>query len=205
MPLFPLAMQNPDLMVEASKDWFYNAWTAWFRGLGLSGITTHQTRATLATSLLNNGAPAALVRHLLGHVSEQALAHYAKYNDTNMIRHLQQVWSAGPGMDKPGAILLRSTDISSSDRAAAQARIDLTVVPVEHGLCRYGPVVGGKACPFEKNCLTGPNGPCEHFVLTGAEPCLLGTPARCRLSLRRTNSDRGGPRLHPRPVAALGT
>jgi hypothetical protein len=46
--------------------------------LGLSGITTHQTRATLATSLLNNGAPAALVCQLLGHVSEQALAHYAK-------------------------------------------------------------------------------------------------------------------------------
>ena len=89
-----------------------HAWTAWFQGLGLSGITTHQTRATLATSLLNNGAPAALVRQLLGHVSEQALAHYAKYNDANMIRHLQQVWTAGPGMDKPGTILLRPTDIS---------------------------------------------------------------------------------------------
>ena len=49
------------------------------------------------------------------------------------------------------------------------ARIDLTVVPVEHGLCRYGPVVGGKNCPFEKNCTNGPNGPCEHFVLTGAD------------------------------------
>ena len=169
MPLFPRAMQNPDLVIEASKDWFYHAWTAWFQGLGLSGITTHQTRATLATSLLNNGAPAALVRQLLGHVSEQALAHYAKYNDANMIRHLQQVWAAGPGMDKPGTILLRPTDISSSDRSAAAARIDLTVVPVEHGLCRYGPVVGGKSCPFEKNCTNGPNGPCEHFVLTGAD------------------------------------
>jgi integrase len=169
MPLFPRAMQNPDLMVEASKDWFYSAWTAWFQGLGLSGITTHQTRATLATSLLNNGAPAALVRQLLGHVSEQALAHYAKYNDANMIRHLQQVWTAGPGMDKPGTVLLRPSDISSGDRSAAQARIDLAVVPVEHGLCRYGPVVGGKSCPFEKNCTSGPNGPCEHFVLTGAD------------------------------------
>ena len=169
MPLFPRATQNPDLVIEASKDWFYYAWTAWFQGLGLSGITTHQTRATLATSLLNNGAPAALVRQLLGHVSEQALAHYAKYNDANMIRHLQQVWAAGPGMDKPGTILLRPADLTSSDRSALAARIDLTVVPVEHGLCRYGPVVGGKNCPFEKNCTYGPNGPCEHFVLTGAD------------------------------------
>jgi integrase len=169
MPLFPRANQNHDLLVEASKDWFYNAWTAWFQDLGLSGITTHQTRATLATSLLNKGAPAALVRQLLGHVSEQALAHYAKYNDTNMIRHLQQVWTAGPGMNKPGTILLRPTDISSDDPVAAEARIDLTVVPVEHGLCRYGPVVGGKNCPFEKNCTNGPSGSCEHFVLTGAD------------------------------------
>jgi Phage integrase family len=169
MPLFPRATQNPDLVIEASKDWFYYAWTAWSQGLGLSGITTHQTRATLATSLLNNGAPAALVRQLLGHVSEQALAHYAKYNDANMIRHLQQVWAAGPGMDKPGTILLRPADVTTSDRSAAADRIDLTVVPVEHGLCRYGPVVGGKNCPFNKNCTNGPNGPCEHFVLTGAD------------------------------------
>ncbi|MFE3029567.1 site-specific integrase, partial [Nocardia tengchongensis] len=46
---------------------------------------------------------------------------------------------------------------------------DLTVVPVEHGLCRYGPVVGGAACPYGKNCSDGPKGPCEHFVLTGAD------------------------------------
>jgi integrase len=169
MPLFPRATQNPDLTIEASKDWFYQSWTAWFQGLGLSGITTHQTRATLATSLLNNGAPAALVRQLLGHFSEQALAHYARYNDENITRHLQQVWAAGPGMDKPGTILLRPTDLITSDSSAAAARIDLTVVPVEHGLCRYGPVVGGKNCPFQKNCTNGARGPCEHFVLTGAD------------------------------------
>lgn len=169
MPLFPSATRNPDLVVEVGQSWFNELFRPWFEGLGLKGITTHQTRATLATSLLNNGAPAALVRQLLGHFSEEALAHYAKYNSDTMTRHLQQLWAAGPGMDKPGTILMRPTEMKADDAAAAAARIDLTVVPVEHGLCRYGPVVGGAQCPFEKNCTNGLKGPCEHFVLTGAD------------------------------------
>ncbi|WP_406239917.1 hypothetical protein [Nocardia sp. NBC_01009] len=72
-------------------------------------------------------------------------------------------------MDRPGTILLRPTELKADNPAAAAARIDLTVVPVEHGLCRYGPVVGGSQCPWGKNCSDGPNGPCEHFVLTGAD------------------------------------
>jgi transposase len=169
MPLFPSRVRNPDLSIAVSYCGFRTIWTQWFEGLGLSGITTHQTRATLATSLLNNGAPAALVRQLLGHISDESLAHYARYNDASMIRHLQQVWAAGPGTDKPGAILLRPGDLTATDGRAITTRIDLSVVPVEHGLCRYGPVVGGKNCPFNKNCTTGPLGPCEHFVLTGAD------------------------------------
>jgi len=73
MPLLPRAVQNPDLAIEVSQSGFTDPWTAWFEGLGLKGITTHQTRATLATSLFNNGAPAELVRQLLGHFSPPAL------------------------------------------------------------------------------------------------------------------------------------
>lgn len=72
-------------------------------------------------------------------------------------------------MNKPGTILMRPTETKADDTRAAEARIDLSIVPVEHGLCRYGPVVGGAQCPFDKNCSNGPNGPCEHFVLTGAD------------------------------------
>lgn len=169
IPLFPGSNSNPDLILEVSQSFFRDVWTEWFKALGLTGLTTHQTRATLATSLLNNGAPAALVRQLLGHFSPEALAHYARYNDQSMTRHLRQVWAAGPGMDKPGTILLRPNELTATDPQAASARIDLTVVPVEHGLCRYGPVVGGNQCPFNKNCTTARSGPCEHFVLTGAD------------------------------------
>lgn len=169
MPLFPRTNLNDDLVLEVTRTVFGRMWSSWFESLGLKGITTHQTRATLATSLLNNGAPAALVRQLLGHFSNESLAHYATYNNDTMSRHLQQVWAAGPGMDKPGTILLRPRDVNSDDSHAAATRIDLTVVPVEHGLCRYGPVVGGAHCPYGKNCTNGLNGPCEHFVLTGAD------------------------------------
>ncbi|WP_280331145.1 tyrosine-type recombinase/integrase [Nocardia wallacei] len=169
MPLFPRSMKNTDLALAVTQIAFRRVWTGWFEGLGLKSITTHQTRATLATSLLNNGAPPALVRQLLGHFSEQALAHYASYSDETMTRHLQKIWAAGPGMDKPGAILLRPAALTTDNPAAAAARIDLAVVPVEHGLCRYGPVIGGADCPWNKNCSDGPDGACEHFVLTGAD------------------------------------
>jgi integrase len=169
MPLFPRTTLNPDLVLPVSRTVFVRTWTAWFEELGLKGVTTHRTRATLATSLLNNGAPPALVRQMLGHFSEEALVHYANYNSDNLIRHLQQVWTAGPGMNKPGTILLRPSELKTVDPDAAAARIDLTVVPVEHGLCRYGPVVGGAHCPYGKNCTNGPAGACEHFVLTGAD------------------------------------
>ncbi len=66
--------------------------------------------------------------------------------------------------------MLRPAEVRAADPAAAAARIDLTVVPVEHGLCRYGPVVGGAQCPLQKNCTDSPpHGPCEYFVLTGAD------------------------------------
>jgi integrase len=168
MPLFPSLKKNPDLTVSMSYSWFRFAWNEWFTELGLSRITTHQTRATLATSLLNNGAPPALVRQVLGHFSDDALAHYARYNDDTVTRHLQKVWAAGPGTDKPGTILLKPTDILTTNNGGP-VPIDLSVIPVEHGLCRYGPVVHGNSCPFNKNCTGGRKGACEHFVLTGAD------------------------------------
>ncbi len=170
MPLFPSTATNPDLRLPLSQGYFQDKFGTWIEKLGLVGITTHRTRATLATSLLNNGAPAALVRQMLGHFSEESLVHYARYSDDNVVRHLHQVWTAGPGMDKPGKVLMTPAAANGlGSKAAIANRIDLTVIPVEHGLCRYGPVVGGSACPVSKNCSGGPNGPCPHFVLTGAD------------------------------------
>ena len=169
MPIFPRPTRNHDLTLPVPQDTFRKAFTTWLGSLGLSGITTHQTRATLATALLDNGAPPALVRQVLGHFSEESLAHYARYADTTVVRHLQQVWAAGPGMDKPGTVLLTPKDLNSDDPSAAAAHIELSIVPVEHGLCRYGPVVGGKTCPWGKNCTSQADGVCDQLILTGAD------------------------------------
>ena len=170
MPLFPGAVTNPDLALPISQHHFTKTFTDWIKEIGLKGVTTHRTRATLATALLANGAPPALVRQLLGHFSERTLAHYARFGDDQLIQSLQQVWTAGPGMDKPGTTLLTPDAAANlGSKTALAERIDLSIVPVEHGLCRYGPVVGGKACPFKKNCSRGPQGPCPHFVITGAD------------------------------------
>jgi integrase len=169
MPIFPRPNRNHDLTLPVPKTTFGTAFTTWLGDLGLSGVTSHQTRATLATALLDNGAPPALVRQVLGHFSEGALAHYARYADTTVVRHLQQVWAAGPGMDKPGTVLLTPKDLKSDDPSVAAAHIELSIVPVEHGLCRYGPVVGGKTCPWGKNCTSQADGVCDQLILTGAD------------------------------------
>lgn len=170
MPLFPGPVKNPDLSLPLSQCHFIDTVTAWIEQLGLEGVNSHRTRATLATSLLDNGASPELVRQVLGQISEGALAHYARYSDETLVRHLHRVWTAGPGMDEPGKVLMTPAiaEKLGSPKALTE-RIDLTVVPVEHGLCRYGPVVGGANCPRDKNCSNGKEGPCPHFVLTGAD------------------------------------
>lgn len=170
MPLFPGPQANFDLKTSVSQAFFRNSFNAWIDKLGLAGITSHRTRATLATALLNNGAPPELVRQLLGHMSLEAMATYGRYNDDTMVRHLRTVWAAGPGMEEPGSILLTpNSSAAVGSPIALGERIDLTTIPVEHGLCRYGPVVGGSMCPANKNCTNGEGGPCEYFILTGAD------------------------------------
>ncbi|MGZ6670606.1 MAG: tyrosine-type recombinase/integrase, partial [Solirubrobacteraceae bacterium] len=74
-PLFPRRFRNPDLTLEVGQGTFRNVFATWVENLGLESVTTHRTRATLATSLLNNGAPPTLVRQVLGHFSEESLTH----------------------------------------------------------------------------------------------------------------------------------
>ena len=46
MPLFPRSVSNLDLVISVSYSWFRHVWSDWFEKFGLSGINTHQTRAT---------------------------------------------------------------------------------------------------------------------------------------------------------------
>jgi len=171
IPLFPRPMQNPNLSLSVDNS-FREGFGQWIESINLPpSVTSHRTRHTMATKLLNSGAPGELVSELLGHVSRQMLRSYAQYSDLNRTQILNRVWTAGPGMSAPGQILATPSDFEPADDAqAVQRRIDLTVIPVEHGACIYGPVVGGGDCPWGQQCTSDPNrGPCDNFVLTGAD------------------------------------
>lgn len=170
-PLFPRLMQNPNLSLSVDNS-FREGFGQWIESINLPpSVTSHRTRHTMATKLLNSGAPGELVSELLGHVSRQMLRSYAQYSDLNRAQILNRVWTAGPGMKTPGQILATPGDFESATGTyAAQRRVDLTVISVEHGACIYGPVVGGADCPWGQQCTSDPNrGPCENFVLTGAD------------------------------------
>lgn len=169
-PLFPRLMQNPNLSLSVDNS-FREGFGQWVESINLPpSVTSHRTRHTMATKLLNSGAPGELVSELLGHVSRQMLRSYAQYSDLNRAQILNRVWTAGPGMSTPGQILATPGDFAAEDAHAAQRRIDLTVIPVEHGACIYGPVVGGADCPWGQQCTSDPSrGPCDNFVLTGAD------------------------------------
>ncbi|RUP26395.1 MAG: site-specific integrase [Mycolicibacterium sp.] len=59
MPLFPGPTTNPDLRLPVSSSVLQRKLADWIEKLGLKGITTHRTRSTMATALLDNGAPPA--------------------------------------------------------------------------------------------------------------------------------------------------
>ncbi len=172
MPLMPGAVANRDLIFPVSAAGLEGNVREWLDGLELDEhVTTHQTRHTLCTALLNNGAPPEVLQDIFGWMSHKMIKAYGRYDDATRVEPLRQVWSQGPGMPNPGRPLLTPHDVPEGDQVAFQRQhIDLAVVPVEGGLCQYGPVVGGKDCPWGKNCTTDPTrGPCSHFLLTGAD------------------------------------
>lgn len=169
MPLFPSRIKNLDHTVAYQYSSFRKLWTQWVASLNIEGLTTHRTRATMATTLLNNGAPAELVRQVLGHFSFDSLAHYARYNDSNVVEQLRRVWAAGPGMPIAGQVLLSENISTAFEDSNSFSPIDLSAIPSEHGLCSYGPVVGGKDCPWGLQCASNPSNVCEHFIVTGAD------------------------------------
>jgi integrase len=160
--LFPSPHANPTMTSSITQTTFSNAYRAWLVELAHEGFVPHQARHTLATRLLEAGASMSIIKQVLGHVSERMTEHYTQISGTMIEPFLQQVWVRGPGSELPGEVVLTPTDV---ERASANNQlIDLAVLPTEHGLCTFKPVVGGDDCPFERNCNS-----CEHFVLTGAD------------------------------------
>ena len=128
----------------------------------LPGHVSHQARHTLATRLVDAGAPMVVVKQILGHVSERMSEHYTLISSSKIEPYLQQVWVKGPGSSAPGE-LVRTPD-PSTESAIHLKMVDIAALPTEGGLCTFKPVVGGAECPRARRC-----NDCEDFVLTGAD------------------------------------
>ncbi|WP_435861136.1 tyrosine-type recombinase/integrase [Streptomyces nigrescens] len=127
---------------------------------------TAETRHTLATNLLRNGADLIHVKCYLGQVSGRMAEHYVHLANTDprLEQALQTIWVTGPGSNEPG-LILSGSDPMSREEAEALA-IDLTrrSTPADGGFCTFQQVVDGAACPFDLNCHS-----CENFVMSGAD------------------------------------
>lgn len=160
--LFPSATRNVDFVNAIAIATFQARFKQWLEEIELPGHVSHQARHTLATRLVDAGAPMVVVKQILGHVSERMSEHYTLISSSKIEPYLQQVWVKGPGSSEPGE-LVRTPD-SSSPSAIQSKMIDIAALPTEGGLCTFKPVVGGAECPRGRRCTD-----CEDFVLTGAD------------------------------------
>ncbi len=160
--LFPSTTQNPHFVNAIAIATFQARFKRWLEEIELPGHVSHQARHTLATRLVDAGAPMVVVKQLLGHVSERMSEHYTLISSSKIEPFLQQVWVKGPGSRTPGE-LVRTPD-SSNGSTIQNKLIDIAALPTEGGLCTFKPVVGGAECPLGRRC-----NDCEDFVLTGAD------------------------------------
>lgn len=160
--LFPSTTRNPHFLNAIAIATFHERFKRWLEEIELPGHVSHQARHTLATRLVEAGAPMVVVKQILGHVSERMSEHYTLISSSKIEPYLQQVWVKGPGSSAPGE-LVRTPD-SSTQSAIHSKLIDIAALPTEGGLCTFKPVVGGAECPRGRRCSE-----CEDFVLTGAD------------------------------------
>jgi integrase len=162
LALFPSTIKNPRLEVSITTETFWSAFRELTGQLALPGVVPHQARHTLATNLHEAGASPAVIKSILGNVSDKTIEIYTRISDEQRYSAVQKVWVKGPGAAKPGALV--STPTMDGSSLAHDRLIDISAIPTEHGLCTFKPVVGGEDCPYGRKCDT-----CEEFVVTGAD------------------------------------
>ncbi|MGW1658392.1 tyrosine-type recombinase/integrase [Streptomyces atratus] len=164
--LFPRQYSNRNLLKGASYGWFHKLFRDWVDTLDIAHCVPHQSRHTLATNLLRNGADLIHVKRYLGQVSERMAEHYVHLANTDprLEQALQTIWVAGPGSNEPGLILSGSEPMSKEEAEALAIDLTRRSTPADGGFCTFQHVVDGAACPFNLNCHS-----CENFVMSGAD------------------------------------
>jgi len=164
--LFPRRHNNRSLLLGVCYAWFYTRFREWMNAIDIAHCVPHQTRHTLATNLLRNGADLTHVKRYLGHVSESMAEHYVHLANTDprLEDALQAVWVSGPGAAEPGLLLSSGKPMTRAEAEALAIDLSRASTPAEGGFCTFQPVVNGGACPWNLNCHN-----CDKFVMSGAD------------------------------------
>jgi integrase len=164
--LFPRRTSNRECLKGVSYGWFHRLFRTWVISLDIGHCVPHQTRHTLATQLLRNGADLTHVKRYLGQVSERMAEHYVHlaHTDPRLNDALNAIWVAGPGTPEPGILLTTGEPMTREEAEAMLVDLTRKSTPAEGGFCTFQPVVDGAACPWKLNCHN-----CDKFVMTGAD------------------------------------
>ncbi|MEU9391473.1 tyrosine-type recombinase/integrase [Streptomyces sp. NPDC048324] len=164
--LFPARNSNRNHIKGISYGWFNTQFRQWIDSLTDIHVVTHQTRHTLATNLLKNGANLTHVKRYLGQVSESMAEHYVHLasTDQRLEDALHAIWVTGAGAPEPGVVLSGGEPMTREQAEAMMIDLTRKSTPAEGGFCTFQAVVDGGACPWQLDCHN-----CEKFVMSGAD------------------------------------
>ena len=157
--LFPAPRANPD----GARAFTYNAlrqrmgrWQAVIDLRDATGrptrVSAHRFRHTLGTRLINQGVPQHVVQRLLGHVSPQMTATYARLHDAT-VRQAFEAWCA-TRVNIDGERLPFDPGALSADAEWVKHRLSRIQASLPNGFCGRPPQ---QDCPHPNACLTCPD------------------------------------------------
>ncbi|MCA1679411.1 MAG: tyrosine-type recombinase/integrase [Actinobacteria bacterium] len=118
-------------------------------------VTAHQFRHTLATRMINNDVPLAVIRRLLDHSSTSMTEVYARLNDQTLKREFEKY---NQRVNIRGEVIAIDPAGLVSDAAWTKERLARAKQTLPNGYCGL-PLQ--QSCPHPNACLT-----CDHFLTT---------------------------------------
>lgn len=118
-------------------------------------VTAHQFRHTLATRMINNDVPLAVIRRLLDHSSTAMTEVYARLSDQTLKREWEKY---NQRINIRGEVIPIDPDGPVSEAAWTKERLARAKQTLPNGYCGL-PLQ--QSCPHPNACLT-----CDHFLTT---------------------------------------
>jgi integrase len=115
-------------------------------------VTPHQLRHTLGTRLVNQGVPQHVIQRLLGHVSPEMTAVYARLHDTTIRKEFERYCQSR--IDVEGRLLGFDPEAMTADAEWVKHNLGRAADTLPNGYCGRPPQ---QDCPHPNACLTCPD------------------------------------------------